>query len=115
MDIVKHNQKDSTGIVVKIQVKLDYSQEGLENISRDAFPCQNCWVSIERSEANTRIRTNKDTFPVINKTQFPLMLASCCTVHKWQGISLENDVISFDLLRQRNFLLLVHHLFHTNN
>ena len=43
-----------------------------------------------------RIRTNKDTSPVIIRTQFSLMLAWGYIVHQMQGIVLEKVVISFD-------------------
>lgn len=45
--------------------------------------------------------------PVIKRTQFPLMLAWACTVHKVQGLSLEKAVISFDLLKQKSFQMYV--------
>ena len=61
------------------------------------------WVLTEKAEANIRIRTNKDSSPKITRTQFPLMLAWGCTVHKVEGLTLEEVVISFDLIRQKNF------------
>ena len=45
----------------------------------------------------------KNSFPVIKRTQFPLMLAWTCTVPKVQGLSLNKEVVSFQLLKQRNF------------
>ena len=49
------------------------------------------------------IRANKYSSPVIKRTQFPLMLAWACTVHKVQGLSLHKVVISFELVKQRSF------------
>ena len=60
-------------------------------------------MPIERSEANVRLRAGKDSFPVIDRSQFPLMLAWGCTVHKVQGLILEKVVISFDLVKQLSF------------
>ena len=45
----------------------------------------------------------KNSFPVIKRTQFPLMLAWTCTVPKVQGLSLNKEAVSFQLLKQRNF------------
>ena len=89
--------------MTKTYVAFDDNQAGLKNMSNDALAIQNLWVPIERAETNIRIRSNKETSTVINRTKFPLMLACGCTVHKVQDITLEEVVISFDLLRQRNF------------
>ena len=74
---VKHILKDQKGSVTKIYVAFDDNQAGLKNMSKDAFfASQNLWVPIEKAKTNIRIRSNKDqTSPVINRTQFPLMLA----------------------------------------
>lgn len=59
-------------------------------------------ISIERSDASIRIWSSKDISPVINRTQFLLMLAWGCTVHKFQGITLVKLEVSFNLLKQNN-------------
>ena len=100
---VKHFQKDQNGNVLKIYIAFDDCEAGLKSISKDAFASQNVWVPIEKAEANIRIRTNKDSSPAVTRTQFPLMLAWGCTVHKFQGLTLEEVVISFDLVKQKNF------------
>ena len=45
----------------------------------------------------------KSSSPEIKRTQFPLMLAWACTVHKVQGKQFKECVISFDLLKQRSW------------
>ena len=49
------------------------------------------------------VRASKDSFLVINRSQFTLMLVWGCTVHKVQGLALEKVVISFDLVKLRSF------------
>ena len=93
----------SSNIVTKIYVKFDDDEAGLKKINADHFARQNNWVPIETVEASIAIKVNKDSSPIIKRTQFPLMLSWACTVHKVQGFSLDKAVISFKLLEQRSF------------
>ena len=38
------------------------------------------------------------------ETKFPLALTWACTFHKVQGLSLDEDVVSFDLHHQKSFI-----------
>ena len=48
------------------------------------------------------LKKNKSQ-PCIKRTQFPLSLSWACTIHKVQGLSLNEGVISFYLHHQRYF------------
>ena len=89
--------------ISKVYVKFDDKQCGIKKIDSDYFAQQHRWVPIEKAEASIMVRTNKESSPVIKRTQFPLMLAWACTVHKVQGLSLEKAVICFNLLKQKSF------------
>ena len=100
---IRHISSDSNGNISKLYVKVDDTEAGVKNIDADPFARKYKWVPIEKAEASIIIRMNKDSFPAIKRTQFPLMLAWACTVHKVQGLSLQQAVISFKLFKQRSF------------
>ncbi|XP_057292445.1 uncharacterized protein LOC130621150 [Hydractinia symbiolongicarpus] len=93
-------QNDS---IKTIYVEFDNLNVGTSKIRSDRLAQQLNAVPIDR--VTTEIRTNekKLSSPVIKRTQFPLMLSWACTVHKVQGLSLQEVVISFNLLKQRSF------------
>ena len=68
-----------------------------------AFVKQHLWVPIEKTEFDIKVKSSKTSSPVIKRTQYPLMLAWTCTVLKVQGLSLTQIVVSFQLLKQRQF------------
>ena len=72
-------------------------------MSTDFYAKQSSWVPMEKAESNVRILSKSDVQPVIRRTQFPLILAGECTVHKLQGLTLEEIVVNFDLLKQNQF------------
>ena len=61
----------------------------------DIFGTQHCRVSIDKTESNIKVKLDKDTSPVIQRTQFPLMLSRAYTSHKVEGLSLDSAVVSF--------------------
>ena len=103
LSTVKHFQKDQNGNVLKIYVAFDDCVAGLKSISKDSFASRNLWVPVKKAETNIRIRTNKDSSPAVAKTQFPLLLAWGCTLHKVPDLAREEVAISFDLVKQKNF------------
>ena len=65
---------------------------------------QHNWVPINKHQALFGLRKSKQQ-PSVKRTQFPLTLPWACTVHKVQDISLDKDVVSFDLGKQKSFLI----------
>ena len=100
---VFHIYVDHSKRVSKIYVKFDDESAGLKLRSRDNFARLHNCVPVERVETKIKIRTTKSSSPEIKRTQFPLMLAWACTVHKVQGKQFKECVISFDLLKQRSW------------
>ena len=90
---------------VKLYVKFDDERAGRMTIdkSTDSYATQNNVVPIIPVLAKIKIRPDKPSSPEIQRIQFPLTLAWACTVHKVQGLTLENTVVSFDLFKQRSF------------
>ena len=85
---------DNEGQVVKIYIKFDDEKTGLKIVnSNDVIAKRNNWVPIERVEASIKLKVNKDSLPIIKRTQFPLELSLACTVHKGQGLSLAHMLL----------------------
>ena len=81
--------------VPKVYAKFCDEQAGLKAI-RSYLDKQNPWVPIEKCEAEILIK-NGSASQSIKRTQFPLILACASTVHKVEGLSLEQVFIDFDL------------------
>ena len=79
------------------------SKASLKRMNSDAFRKQRLWVPIEKTEVDINIKSSKTYSPVIERASYPLMLAWACTMHKIQGLSLTQIVVSFQLLKQKQF------------
>ena len=88
--------------IQKVYIKFSDSQIGAKVKSSCWFSRQNSCVRIEKCEAEFPIKKGT-SYPTIKRTQFPLVLAYASTVHKVQGLSIEQGVVDFNLRKQRSF------------
>jgi hypothetical protein len=88
-----------------IFVKFDDSNAGISAIrnSSSSFARENNLVPIKPVLARIKVRPGKPSSSEMQRLQFPVTLAWACTVHKVQGLTLDNIVVSFDLKKQRYF------------
>ena len=63
---------------------------------RDFYSNTHQVVPINRIESNISL-TRKNNLHMISRTQFPLMLAYTCTIHKVQGLTIPSTVVVLDL------------------
>ena len=88
-----------------IYIKFDDPQAGTNAIQKHANPYarENNYVPIQPVLARIKVRPGKPSSPELQRLQFPITLAWACTVHKVQGLTLSEIVVSFDLNRQKYF------------
>ena len=85
-----------------VHVKFNDNNAGREAMQSDVTAQQHNWVPIKKHQALFGLRKNKQQ-PSVKRTQFPLTLPWACTVPKVQGLSLAEEVVSFDLEKQKSF------------
>ena len=101
---IKVNARVMLTVNVGLEDRLVNGQLGtIKHIELDLYGREHSWVPIDKLEVNIRVKSIKNSSPIIKRTQYPLMLAWAGTVHKVQGLSLEKIVVSFQLLKQRLF------------
>ena len=67
------------------------------NNSTKSFAKEQNLVPIEPILARIKVRPGKASSPEIQRIQFPVALSWACTVHKVQGLTLKNVVVSMNL------------------
>ena len=94
-----------------IFVKFDDSNAGISAIrnSSSSFARENNLVPIKPVLARIKVRPGKPSSPEMQRLQFPVTLAWACTVHKVQGLTLDNIVVSFDL-KSKGILTMVRYM-----
>ena len=83
-------------------MKLNDNNAGREAMQSDVTVRHHNWVTIKKHQALFGLHKNKQQ-PSIKKWQLPLTLPWAWTVHKVQGFSLAEGLVSFDLEKQKSF------------
>ena len=83
-------------------MKFNHANAGLMTMQSGGLTHHQHWVPIRKHEVLFGLKKNKSR-PCNKRTQFPLAISWACTIHKVQGLSLDEGVISFDLHRQKSF------------
>ena len=100
---IQVNHSNQKPIVVYIKFDDERAGNSLIQNSDNLYVKEKRVVPIEPILAKTNILPNKPSSPEIHRTQSPLTLAYAVSIHKVQGLSLANVVISFELIKQRSF------------
>ena len=89
-------------IVKKVYLKFQDPLVGRNAMLSDHFAQQNCFAPLQKCDADVPICKGSIS-PSIKRTQYLFMLSWACTIHKVQGLSLEEGVANFSLQKQRTF------------
>ena len=103
MGTIEHICKTELTTLQKFLLKLMMLNQVWKKDLQFFFAKQNSWGPIKITEINSRIPSISVVPQVITGTQFLWMLVWGYTVHNAQGLTLEEIVVSFDLLKEKQF------------
>ena len=89
-------------IINQVYIKFQDPQIGRKAIMSNQITRAKCVVPIEKCEVDIPI-SKGSVSPCIRRTQFPLALSWTCTIHKVQGLSLNEGVVRFELKKHKYF------------
>ena len=95
------NFQYSEGTITKIYVKFDDVNAGMIKRDSNNFAKVNGVVPFERIELDIMLSKSSTIF--VKRTQFPIILAWACTIHKVQELILLNLAISLQRDKQATF------------
>ena len=88
--------------ISKIYLKFDDPLVGKQMMFSDFYSNTHQVPPINKVESHIFL-TRKNHLHMISRTQFPLMLAYACTIHKVQGLTIPNTVVVLDLKKKKIF------------
>ena len=100
--IVKHLEIIENKVAI-ICIKFDDPDAGKKLITKNSTARIHNWVPIKGHETSIIIR-NANKLLTIKPTQFTVRFSWAFTIHKVQGLSLHEGVVSFDLVLDRKSL-----------
>ena len=90
--VVKHLEIIENNVSI-IYIKFDDPDAGKKFITKNSTARIHNWVPVKRHETSITIR-NINKSIAIKQTQFPFRLSWACTIHKVQGLSLQEALVS---------------------
>ena len=101
MGIVKHFE-NTEHVVSTIFIEFDDIDAGRNLILTNRFAIQNNWLPIKKCDTSIFIGNSSGSLS-IKRTQFLIRLSWACTMHKVQGLTIPQAVVSFELEKRKTF------------
>ena len=97
--------------ISNIYLKFDDSLVAKQLMCSDFYCNKHQVVPVNRVELHISL-TRKNNLYLVSRTQFPLILAYACTIHKVQGLTIPNTKVVPDLKKNKNLLSMVNYMLH---